>query len=119
MSSDLQAPPEAFPTFSPSAALSRVYAGPSGESNEKLWIQEVAWRVGRANGLKFRAETYVSIVNSVCYRRYSAKDPERLLRPWDAIDSHIRPQNFRYRDGTIRLLIIFHHRNPGATNRQS
>src|SRR5437879_2083824 len=119
MSSDLQAPPEAFHTFCRLAALSRVYAGPSGESNEKLWIQEVAWREERANGKDFRVKNNVSIVHSIDYKRCVRSGAESLFWPRNSIDSHVRLQNFRDCDGTIRLLIILHHRNPGAPNRQS
>jgi hypothetical protein len=65
MSSDLHALAEAFHTFCPVAALSRVYAGPSGESNEKLWIQEVAWHEEQANWLNPMVGISVSILDSV------------------------------------------------------
>ena len=41
------------------------------------------------------------------------------LRSWDAVDTHIRAQNFRNDDGTVGLLIILHHSNPCAANRQA
>ena len=41
------------------------------------------------------------------------------LRSWDAVDAHIRAQNFRNDDGTVGLLIILDHSNPGAANRQA
>src|ERR1700722_11187548 len=119
MSSDLQALPEALHTFCPIAALSRVYAGPSGESNEKLWIQEVAWHEEPAHGFKFTAWLGVSIVNSAGYRNSVARRREPLFWSGNSIDSHIWPQYFRYCDGTIRLLIILYNRNPRAPNSQS
>src|SRR5258708_1767876 len=106
MSSDLQAPPEAFHTFCRLAALSRVYAGPSGESNEKLWIQEVAWREERANGRNFRVTILVSVANSIDCKRYARTGEESLFWSRNSIDSHVRLQYFRDCDGTIRLLII-------------
>src|SRR3984957_19807090 len=51
-------------TVCPIAAFSRVYAGPSGESNEKLWIQEVAWHEAPANRPDSVATVSVSIVDS-------------------------------------------------------
>ena len=65
MSSDMLTPPEAFHTFCPATALSRVYAGPYGESNEKLWIQEVAWHEARANEANSEGEIPVSAVDSI------------------------------------------------------
>src|SRR5713101_6738802 len=114
MSSDSQALPEPFATVGHIAALSRVYAGPSGESNEKLWIQEVAWREQQANALNSRAVISVSILDSIRYRQEAAGGLEPLFWPWNSVDSHIRPQYFRYHDGAIRLLIVLHNRNPCA-----
>src|SRR5258706_3952109 len=105
-------------TFRPLAALSRVYAGPSGESNEKLWIQEVAWHEEQANWLDSKAEISVSDCNSVCYRQHTAEGLVKLFWPRNSVNSHVRPQNSRDYDGAIRLLIILHDRNPGASNSQ-
>jgi hypothetical protein len=41
------------------------------------------------------------------------------LRSRDALDAHIRAQNFRNDDGTVGLLIILHHGDPCAANRQA
>jgi hypothetical protein len=41
------------------------------------------------------------------------------LRNGDAVNAHIRAQNFRNDDGTVGLLIILHHSNPCAANRQA
>jgi hypothetical protein len=41
------------------------------------------------------------------------------LRSRDAVDAHIRAQNFRNDDGTVGLLVILHHSNPCAANRQA
>jgi hypothetical protein len=41
------------------------------------------------------------------------------LRSWDALDAHIGAQNFRNDDGTVGLLIILHHGDPCAANRQA
>src|SRR5579863_2270388 len=119
MSSVLQTPPEAFHTFCPIGALSRVYAGLFGESNEKLWIQEVAWWGKRPHRPNLRAKNITTIVNSTVYRKRAAGKQKPLLWPRNPLDTHIGPQRLRNQDGTIRLLIILHHRNPGAPNGQS
>src|SRR5271170_4178533 len=41
-----------------------------------------------------------------------------LSARWDAFDAHIWPQSLWNQDGAIGLLVVFHHRDPGAANRQ-
>jgi hypothetical protein len=41
------------------------------------------------------------------------------LRSGDAVDAHIRAQNFRNDDGTVGLLIILHHGDACAAHRQA
>src|SRR5215467_8385923 len=43
----------------------------------------------------------------------------RNLAWGNAVDAHVRAQSLGHSDGTIRLLIILHHRDPGPSHGQS
>src|SRR5258705_10455662 len=113
MSSDLEAPPEPVARLRPLAALSRVYAGLSGESNEKLWIQEVAWHEEPAKRSDSPVSISVSAVDSACCSQHSDSKPEPLFWPGNPLNPHIRLEYFRYYNRSVGLLLIFHHRNQG------
>src|SRR5271155_1729190 len=104
------------------SAMRRVYARRKGRVKRKCVISMSCATYPAMAVLPPRAEAQPLSVNSFIFNDMQGGVEYILFgisSGRDAFDAHIWPQNLWNEDGTVGLLVVFHHRDPCAADRQA